>query len=326
MNDLPKRFNKLKKQVVNVSAVPAVDVQWLWYPYIPFGAITLLAGDPGMGKSFVTCAIAAAVSAGLPLPGQDPTIKRAPQKVLMISAEDGIATAIRPRLESLGADLKNIFALEEAFLLGPTAEKDLLEICREMAITVVFLDPLVSYIGGKTDMFRSNEVREKLQHLAMVARKADCAVLVVHHLRKATGGPAIHSFSGSGDFAAGVRSALLVGWSGEDRVLAHAKSNFAPLGPSFEYVLAEDGFAWNGELDIAADDLKRKTPRHSKVTVRNDKIQAFLRDILKSGPVPSNMVYQRGEDEGLTKVHLRGAKKGLVRVYKEADQWMWALV
>ena len=325
MKDLPKRHNKLRKQIREVSSVPAVDTQWLWYPYIPFGALTLLAGDPGMGKSFITCDIAAKVSAGLPLPGQDPLIKRSPQKVLMISAEDDIAATLRPRLESLGANLNNVFALEEAFLLGPTAEKDLLEICREMAITVVFLDPLVSYLGGKTDMFRSNEVREKLQHLAVVARKADCAVLVVHHLRKGTGGPAIHSFSGSGDFAAGVRSALLVGYYDDERVMAHAKCNLARLGPSFAFNLGEEGFAWNGEVDASADDLKRKLSRGARSNARVQNIQAFIKDILKAGPVPSNMVYQRGEDEGFSKDQLKAAKKNIVAVYKEADQWMWAL-
>jgi RecA-family ATPase len=208
--------------------------------------------------------IAAAVSQGYGLPGMDgipPGKQEHGQPVLYLSAEDGLADTLRPRLDAAGADCAHIHALTgwrekkgETITTGSVTLADLSVIEATMAQyspALVIIDPLQAYLGAKTDMYRANEVRPLLAALVLLAEQYHCAVVCVRHLSKASQSRAIYRGLGSIDFTAAARSVLLVGEEPQDRraggeaaeplvsrrVLAHSKSSLAPKGPSLVFGL-----------------------------------------------------------------------------------------
>ena len=211
-------------QVITLATVQPEPVSWLWEPYIPRRKLTLVEGDPGMGKTWLMLQIAASVSQGYGLPGQDgkPQVKQDQgQPVLYLSAEDGLADTLRPRLDAAGADCTKIHALTgwraqdgEAVTTGSITLADLPVIQTAMADyrpALVIIDPLQAYLGAKTDMYRANEVRPILAALVLLAEQYNCAIVCVRHLSKAPYSRAIYRGLGSIDFTAAARSVLLVG-------------------------------------------------------------------------------------------------------------------
>lgn len=306
------------------STVKAEPVHWLWQPYIPRGALTLIAGDGGYGKSFMTCSLAADLSAGRPLPGQD---AQAPCKVLMISAEDGLGPVIMPRLTVLDAAMENIAVLDEGFVLNPGVTKRILKAVDQFDAAVVFVDPLVVYLGGEVDSHKANEVRAILSQLTRIAKAKDIAIVAVHHVSKglATGQ---HRTLGSVDFVNGVRSELLVDCSKSGTYfLSHGKSNWAKKGPTIAYNFNNERFTWLGNYEppkgVDGEIELSRTPR--------SKTRAFITNVLADGPVPMIEVLRLAHDAGIGERSLNAAKKGIARsVRKTTDnhghgQWFWEL-
>jgi predicted ATP-dependent serine protease len=156
----------MKTRLVRMSEVEAEEIDWLWHPYIPLGKLTIVEGDPGIGKSYLTLAIAAAISNGEALYGID---KIEPDNVLLYTAEDGIADTIRPRLDALSADVERICSIEGLLVASEDKAFDELEqhIINSLS-RLVIIDPLVGFMGGKMDMNKANEVR------AITSRLAEC--------------------------------------------------------------------------------------------------------------------------------------------------------
>lgn len=304
-------------QFVTLSDVEVTPIEWLWKPYIPKGALTLLIGDGGYGKSWLTCALAADLTRGVALPGQDAV---RPQKVLMISAEDGISQVIKPKMILLGADMAHIHASDRGFELDADSMTHLVRNIKEYDVAVVFLDPLVVYLGGKVDMFRSNEVRPWLTQLGDVAKNTNTAIVAVHHVRKAGEGNTQHRAMGSADFVNGVRSTLLVDVSkGGQRFMAHVKSNWAANGPTLAYTFGAEGFSWQGEFDGSAADS------HKVSTTRRGAIEDWMKDQLKDGPVLAARMLDAAMEYGYSDRTLARAKNGLVNSYNSRGLWYWKL-
>lgn len=135
--------------LVCLSDVKRENVNWLWCPFIPFSKVTIIEGDPGLGKSHITLTLAAAVSLG----GILPTGENCEEgNVLLLSAEDGLADTIKPRLETFGANTDKIFAPRETFSLDDEGLLKLDALMQEIAPKLVIIDPIVAYLGGKVDM------------------------------------------------------------------------------------------------------------------------------------------------------------------------------
>jgi len=212
------------------------SVEWLWEPYVPMGETTLVQGDPGVGKSTLTLDLALRVAKGTPFPEQS-RLKRNAGRVLVLSAEDSMAKTIRPRLDKLGADedaLRRIEVVPEPVALSRAGLDLLTETLRDIEPDLVIIDPVVAYLGSDIDMHRANEVRAMMAPLGALAKGHDCAIVLVHHLRKAQAGKAIHQAVGSIDFIAAVRSVVTVYRDDGRSVMAHAKANLSGLGPSLE--------------------------------------------------------------------------------------------
>jgi archaellum biogenesis ATPase FlaH len=250
-----KKNSEVKRErtpiTVKVSDVEREEVSWLWKDRIPRGKLTIIEGDPGEGKSFLSQAIATAITRGFGLPGEE---KREPETVLIMSAEDGLADTIRPRLEDMGADVSKVVALrgltDEEGKERPLTLADL-DVIEEAVVehqpALVIVDPIIAYVAGK-DTHKANEVRSLLAPLAALAEKHKTAILAIRHLNKGTG-KASYRGQGSIDFLAACRSAFLVGEDPENpgqKVFCHIKANLGPKTPSLTYTINDGRFQWGG--------------------------------------------------------------------------------
>ena len=196
-------------KIISMDEVQSKKVNWLWYPYIPYGKITIIQGDPGEGKTTLALRLAALLSKGEPLPYDD--TEREPVKIIYQTAEDGLEDTIKPRLESAEADCTQIKVIDESEaalgMLDERIEKAIIEV----GARVMILDPIQAYVGANINMNNANEVRNVMAQLGRIAEKYDCAILLVGHMNKGNGNKSSYRGLGSIDFQASARSVLIVG-------------------------------------------------------------------------------------------------------------------
>ena len=164
--------------------------EWDWYPYSPRGELTIIGGDPGARKSTLTRYIALATLKGLPLPNDPPGMRRQPGRVLMLSTEDSLTKTVVPQLLKWGAtknDLRRLYLLEEDFTLDAEGVAMVERAIEELKPDMVFLDPIVSFIGSDVDMNSQNQVRNVLRPLAGLAKRHNVPIVTVAHARKSGG-------------------------------------------------------------------------------------------------------------------------------------------
>jgi hypothetical protein len=289
------------------------SVEWVWQDRIPRGAITIAAGDPGVGKSYVMVALAAGLSLGAALPGAPgPT---SPVGTLIVSYEDAAGVTLKTRISGCGADERLVYNLDgvaDGIGLRPFRPDDARQLEAELArrpeVGLVVIDPVGSLLAGKLDMARDNEVRFALQPLADMARRANVAVVAVMHLRKEDAGRVIYRVGGSvGGFVGLARSVLLVCKQEATgrRAVTHPKCNVGRETESVEYVLGSDGtFAWKGvAADLAAEDMLAAGGAGTKRQAAAEWLAARLGD----GPVARSTLINEGDRLGYSYATLRRA-------------------
>jgi len=213
-------------KLISMSEINAEEVQWLWYPYIPLGKLTILQGDHGEGKTSFILAVIAALTRGDPLPECERAAE--PMNVIYQTAEDGLADTIKPRLESAGADCTRVLVIDEGKRELTLCDARLEEAIRRTAAKLIVLDPLQAYLGSNVDMHRANEVRPVLKRLSVMAERTQCAVILIGHMNKAQGLKSGYRGLGSIDFRASARSVLIVGrLKSGDMVITKSISRFA---------------------------------------------------------------------------------------------------
>lgn len=331
-------------QIMRLEDVIAEEVSWLWEPYIPLGKLTLLEGDPGIGKTWMALQIAAMVSSGQSFPSTNKkTSLCEPKNVVYLSAEDGVGDTIKPRLKKADADQSRIFVLtgwkdtclktnKETRGQVILTDIDVLEQAIEnLSPAILIIDPLQAYLGSKVDMHRANETRPVLAGLAMLAEKYHCAVLCIRHLAKSHTEKSIYRGLGSIDFSAAARSILLAGQDPQDkdkRVLAHVKSSLAAIGPSLCYEIREDGFRWLGISEHCAETLLA-TSSGEKMHSALQKAIEFLKLELSQGSRRTKTIFSKAEEIGLSEKTIRRAGKDIdVNAHKFGGKggfWVWEL-
>jgi hypothetical protein len=309
-----------------MADVEAEEVRWLWHPYIPLGKLTGVEGDPGVGKSWLTMALAAQVSCGVKLPGVKHAVE--PASVLLLTAEDGAADTVRPRLDAAGADVDKVHAITAPLSFNTAGAATLKQEIQRVRPALVIIDPIVAYLPDKTDMNSASAVRPVLTRLAKVAEETGVAIAFVRHLAKGTRDKAIYRGLGSIDFTAACRSVLMVGADPNDaskRVVAHVKSNLAQKGPSQAYTIKGGRFAWAGRSSLSAEDLGAPPPDADLRSAREEATE-FLIELLADGAKPAVEVQAEATKLRISPATLRRAKRDLrVASKKEGDQWMWKL-
>ena len=312
-------------QMIKMSEIQSQEVAWLWYPFIPYGKLTIVQGNPGDGKTTLVLNIAAKLSKG---EGIDREMKLTePLTVIYQSADDGLADTVKPRLEVAGANCENISVIDESIKSLSMIDERLEEAVIRTKAKLLILDPIQAYLGGDMDMNRANEARDMTKKLAALAEKYQCAIVLVGHMNKAAGNKAAYRGMGSIDFFAVARSVLLVGRvEGEAniRAVVQIKNNLAAFGHPKAFELSEDGFHWLGDYEITADEvLGGIAPKANKL----EQAKRLLREVAETNnAVQSNEIFNLAEEQGISRRTLENAKKELgIRAKRINNSWYWEL-
>ncbi len=318
-----------------LANVEPVKLRWLWPGKIPAGKLTLLVGDPGLGKSVLSLDIAARISLGSPWPHTSEEADTG--DVLILSAEDDPADTIVPRLKAAGADLKHIFILKGVKKGDQVQHFSLVDdlLMLEAALTpqtwLIIIDPISAYLG-ETDSHVNTSVRSVLAPLAELASRTGAAVLGISHLNKGQGA-AIYRVQGSIAFTAAARAVWAVAKdqadeTGHHRLLLPIKCNLAPDTEGLGYELEDAGgqatLHW---LEAVMGDASEALNCESANELSGrQKAQVFLQELLSKGPLKYNEVRKAAESECIAKRTLDRAKKDLDIVSKrEGEAWEWHL-
>ena len=335
-----------------VKLTRAVDlgsrqVEWLWPGRVPLGMITMFAGDPKLGKSYVTLAMAAAVSRGLPLPmGEFPN---RPGSVILMSAEDDPARTIVPRLTAAGADLTKVYILESLILANgsetlPCLRADIDAIAVAAAklgdCRLIVIDPVSAYLKGVDDN-RNAVLRGVLAPLKTQAEALDAAVVLVSHLSKGASANGKHRVLGSIAYVGACRANFLfvadpLDPTGRRVLLLDNGGNVAPPAPTLAYVIDDRG---SGPVVAWADESARMTVEEA-LRARHEfgednateahECDQWLGDRLRNKPAPAIEVFKAAIDAGYSRDQVKRAKHRLGAVahkqgFQHGAQWIWQL-
>ena len=266
-------------KIIRMSDVELTPVEWLWKPYLPFGKLSVLQGNPGEGKTYFAMHLAAACTNGKLLPNME---RMEPFNVIYQTAEDGLGDTVKPRLIEAGADLDRVLVIDDSEVQLTLSDERIEKAIVENNARLVIIDPIQAYLGADVDMNRANEVRPIFMRLGQVAQRTGCAILLIGHLNKAAGMQSLQRGLGSIDIAAAVRSVMFIGKLKHNptmRILTHEKSSLAPPGASLAFSLGDEGgFRWVGEYDITADEMLSgiEPQRETKTQQAKDLICALL--------------------------------------------------
>ena len=236
--------------------IKQTSVEWLWFPYIPFGKLTIIQGNPGEGKTYFAMMLTAACTNRKLFPNMEDI---EPFNVIYQTAEDGMGDTIKPRLIEAGADLSRVMVIDDTEEALTLSDDRIEKAVRQNRVRLVIIDPVQAFIGADVDMNRANEVRPVFRKLGMIAEKTGCAIVLIGHLNKSSGTQSTYRGLGSIDIMAAVRSLIFIGKVRKDpttSVLIHEKSSLAPPGETMAFKLGdEEGFRWVGAYEISADEL-----------------------------------------------------------------------
>lgn len=307
------------------SSIKEIPVDWLWYPYIPYGKLTLLQGDPGGGKSTFIVNIISAVSSGGKLP--DGTELAKPLHVIYQCSEDGAADTIKPRLISAGANCENVAFVDEESSSFTLNDEVIRCAVADFNAKLLVVDPFQAYLGD-ADISNITSIRRILKKLSMWAAAYDCAIVLIGHLNKKQGSKDLYRGLGSIDLVAAARSVLQIDVD-EDypqyRIVRHIKSSLAPKGPCFGFHIdSNSSLHWTmpesdeNEPDIDfSDDL----PSSGK----QEQACALLKGALANGPVRSTDIRELMQREAVSGRTMMLAKTMLsIKSFRQGGVWYWA--
>lgn len=299
------------------------NVEWLWYPFVPYGKITIIQGDPGEGKTTLVLQMIAKLTRGETIINEE---TKEPINVIYQTAEDGLSDTIKPRLVAANADCSKVLVIDDKETPLTMLDIRLEKAIAETSARLVVLDPIQGFLGADVDMHRANEIRPVMKHIAEIAEKYRCAIILVGHMNKCNMGKSAYRGLGSIDFQAAARSVLIVGRiknEPEIRVVCQIKNSLAPEAKSIAFKLSEkNGFEWLGECDVKAEELLCGTAKGMKQKTAIN----FLEDTLSKGKMAQTKIAELAEEKGISNKTLRNAKKTLeVKASKIGNQWYWEL-
>jgi hypothetical protein len=332
------------------SEIEPKAIDWLWPGRIALGKLSIVAGEPGTGKSHLSAFLAAAVSIGGQLPADEGNVPQG--DVIILSAEDDACDTIRPRLQAAGADLGRVFIVsavrhgtgEGGTTFNLEADLDLLEkeIARIGNVRLVIIDPISSYLGT-IDAHKNSEVRSVLEPLGEMAARLGLAVVAVTHLAKNNGIKAINRVIGSIGFVAAARAVHLVAkdpHDGDRRLFVILKNNLSADrgGLAFRVEqhaigndIASTAIVWEAEpVTLTADEIVGAGDAGERRPAQAE-AERFLTDLLANGSIAQKEVDRRADQAGHSRASVKRAKQSFkiesTRVGGVAGdgEWLWSL-
>ena len=300
--------------------IEQTSVEWLWFPYIPFGKLTIIQGNPGEGKTYFAMMLTAACTNRKLFPNMEDI---EPFNVIYQTAEDGMGDTIKPRLVEAGADLSRVMVIDDSEEVLTLSDDRIEKAVRQNHVRLVIIDPVQAFIGADVDMNRANEVRPVFRKLGMIAEKTSCAIVLIGHLNKSSGTQSTYRGLGSIDIMAAVRSLIFIGKVKKDpttRVLIHEKSSLAPPGETMAFKLGdEEGFRWVGAYEISADELldgKEGTATETKLERGAKLIQELLVD---KNEISIRELDDKAKEQGISVRTMRDVRS---RMKNELEYWI----
>jgi hypothetical protein len=319
-------------------------IDWIWPGRLARGKLTLIAGDPGMGKSQIGLDVAARITTADTFHDKS---KSPLGSVLILTAEDAANDTVRPRCEGAGADLKRVHRLKAAITKDGTVttfhlQEDLAALTTKLNavgdVALVIIDPITSYMGSKIDAHHNTAVRAVLEPLAVWAEQHHVAVLGITHPPKSAPAKALHAIIGSIAFVAAARIVFLAikEPDGKRSLLLAVKNNLGALADGLGYFLEQtiiskgivaSRVAWdNSAVSISADEALAATTRKDAPALNEGK--EFLRQELADGPRAQKEIEEDAKGAGITMSTVRRAQKALrIKPRKDglAGGWIWQL-
>ncbi|MCB5714534.1 AAA family ATPase [Lactonifactor longoviformis] len=304
------------------STVIPKEVEWLWYPYIPYGKLTLIQGDPGEGKSTFIIQVISILTNGLCFPGGRDNVDS--QNVIYQCAEDSLADTVMPRLIRSGADCEKVLFIPEDDRTLTVDDSRIEETIVESGAKLLVLDPIQAFIPQDADMQNAASMRNVMRRLADVAERNECAIILIGHMNKSSSGKKLYRGLGSIDIAAIARSVLMVSRDQENseiRYMYPIKASLAPEGETIAFSLSTDqGFQWIGKCD-------RDPSQFEDVDVtltKKDRAKEYLKLMLMSEDLPSTEIMTRINSFGIADKTIRIAQKELgITAYRKENAWYW---
>ena len=300
--------------------IEQTSVEWLWFPYIPFGKLTIIQGNPGEGKTYFAMMLTVACTNRKLFPNMEDI---EPFNVIYQTAEDGMGDTIKPRLVEAGADLSRVMVIDDSEEVLTLSDDRIEKAVRQNHVRLVIIDPVQAFIGADVDMNRANEVRPVFRKLGMIAEKTSCAIVLIGHLNKSSGTQSTYRGLGSIDIMAAVRSLIFIGKVRKDpttRVLIHEKSSLAPPGETMAFKLGdEEGFRWVGAYEISADELldgKEGKATETKLERGAKLIQELLVD---KNEISIRELDDKAKEQGISGRTMRDVRS---RMKNELEYWI----
>ena len=303
--EMEDNYREVKKaepclKLIHMDQVEVEEIEWLFYPFIPYGKVTIIQGDPGEGKTTVVLQIIAKLTKGEAIlsetsEGKSEETGVEPINVIYQTAEDGLGDTIKPRLLAAGADCSRVLVIDDQDQPLTMVDARLEEAIIQTKARLVVLDPIQGFLGAGVDMHRANEIRPLMKRIS--------AIILIGHMNKNSNGKSSYRGLGSIDFQAAARSVLIVGRVKDEpeiRVICHVKSSLAPEGDAIAFRLdKEKGFHWIGKYDISAEDLLSGDGRGQKIRSAKE----FLKEILANGSMEQAKIAEKQKNEELKRKH-----------------------
>lgn len=307
------------------SNVHAKPVEWLWYPYIPLGKLTVIQGDPGEGKSTFVLNIVAKLTTGQAMP--DGYTASGRRIAIYQCAEDGVADTIKPRLQQAGADCERVaYIIDNDIAL--TLEDGRIETAiKATGASAFIIDPIQAFIPPDADMQSATKMRSVLRKLASIAERNRCAVILIGHMNKGSGAKTLYRGLGSIDIAAIARSVLMISRDEsrpDMRYMYPIKSSLAPEGSAIAFSFkAQGGIEWHGRYDLNTAELMESI---TVKTSKRERARAKLIQMLEHEDRLAKDVYAGLADIGVGSRTVEKVKKELqVATYRSGGSWYWSL-
>jgi archaellum biogenesis ATPase FlaH len=326
-----------RADLVWLNGVDPKDVEWLWYPYLPLGMISLLTGDPDVGKTYIALSIASAVTTGR-IPTEAEGSREPANVIYFYSAENPEEYVLRPRFDNVEGDSKRLAVLHGSIIgEGDQAYREMIHLedlsildnaLEQTNARLIIGDPLQSYLGSEVDAYRANETRPILDKLARMAQKRKCVLLILRHPTKGSDNKkAIHRGMGSIDFSAAARSELFAGMVEDQRAIVHIKNNVGIRGPVLGYEIDSDNqFSWV-PTSLTAEQVFTPEPDEEERSCLGEALD-FLRQQLEDEPQPQKALVIEARKHGISWATVRRAKDKLKVQSRRQDAnspWFWEL-